>query len=393
MSSSLSSAGAAVTALRDAGDYVGSPLYRVIPEHGAGWVALALFAIWVLLLRWRDTRGTRSAILTGYRALPTDRRFLAWLLASTGAIHIGLALGDTFDIYAVGFAFDGVLLFVIARRLVLGRRWRKWAAIVLVGSILGFVVSSLAGNAPDQTSLVTKLVEIAALGVVLSPSRPGRFRQLGGSVALIAMLVLTSVGSWAGAFNAGAGGHHLGEVPEPGVLLPLGEDREPTEAEQAAADELYAATVANAAKYEDVARADADGYDVNAMSGREFHAGNERYKDDGLILDPTRPENLIYAEGPDGPVLVGVLYEMSQIGVPGPAVGGPLTVWHAHDNFCFAVTPPAIAGLVSPLGMCPVVSIAIPITGEMLHIWTLPGAPEPFGDLDEQWLDAYLGNL
>ena len=393
MSSSLSSTGAAVTALRDAGDYVGSPLYRVIPEHGAGWVALALFAIWVLLLRWRDTRGTRSAILTGYRALPTDRRFLAWLLASTGAIHVGLGLGNTFDLYAVGFTVDGVLLFVIARRLVLGRRWRKWAAIVLVGSILGFVASSLAGNAPDQTSLVTKLVEITALGVVLSPSQPGRFRQLGGSVALIALLVLTSVGSWAGAFNAGAGGHHLGEVPEPGVLLPLGEDREPTAPEQAAADRLYAATVATAAKYEDVARADADGYDVNAMYGREFHAGNERYKDDGLILDPTRPENLIYAEGPHGPVLVGVLYEMSQIGVPGPAVGGPLTVWHAHDNFCFAVTPPAIAGLVSPLGMCPVGSIAIPITGEMLHVWTLPGAPEPFGALDEQWLDTYLGNL
>jgi hypothetical protein len=26
----------------------------------------------------------------------------------------------------------------------------------------------------------------------------------------------------------------------------------------------------------------------------------------------------------------------------------------------------------------------------MIHVWTVPGAPDPFGDLDDAWLDAYL---
>ncbi len=26
----------------------------------------------------------------------------------------------------------------------------------------------------------------------------------------------------------------------------------------------------------------------------------------------------------------------------------------------------------------------------MIHVWTLPGVPEPFGDLDDGWLSEYL---
>ena len=33
------------------------------------------------------------------------------------------------------------------------------------------------------------------------------------------------------------------------------------------------------------------------------------------------------------------MYEMDEIGTAGPAIGGPLTVWHAHDHVCFALTP------------------------------------------------------
>jgi hypothetical protein len=378
---------------RQASDYVGSPLYRVIPEHAAAWLALGLLLLGVLILRRRSDRGRPSVIVAGYRTLASDKRLLAWLIASSAAIHTGLALGNKLDIYAAGFAIDSALLFVVARRLVLGQRWRRWAALVLAGSILGFVASSMSGVAPDQVSLVTKLIEIAALALVLTPAHPSRIRQFGASTAVVTLLTLTAIGSWAGAFSAGAGGHHLGEVPEPGILLPIGEDRDPTPGEAQAADDLYAATVAATALWQDTAQAAVDGYAVEGISGREFHADNQTYLNDGMTLDPTRPESLIYAEGPDGPILVGVLYQMSGIGVPGPSVGGPLTVWHAHDNVCFSLTPPALAGLVSPLGMCPVGSLAIPITNEMLHIWTVPGIPEPFGDLDDEWLDNYIDNL
>ncbi len=187
--------------------------------------------------------------------------------------------------------------------------------------------------------------------------------------------------------------YYLGEVPSPGVLLPPGEDREPTAAEQQSADALYAATVAAVAKYEDPAVAAADGYDVGNIVGRSHHAQNSAYKEDGHVFDPERPENLIYAVGPTGPVLIGVMYEMDGIGVAGPAIGGPLTVWHAHDHVCFALTPPALAGLTSPFGCCPAGSITMPITNEIIHLSTLPGVPEEFGDLEDSWLTDYLAGL
>ena len=84
------------------------------------------------------------------------------------------------------------------------------------------------------------------------------------------------------------------------------------------------------------------------------------------------------------------MHEMEGIGTSGPAVGGPLTVWHAHDHVCFSVVPLGLAGLTSPFGVCPLGSITIPVTNEMIHVWTLPGVEERFGHLEDQWLDDYL---
>jgi hypothetical protein len=87
---------------------------------------------------------------------------------------------------------------------------------------------------------------------------------------------------------------------------------------------------------------------------------------------------------------MGAMFLMPKIGESGPMVGGPLTVWHAHQHICFSLTPPGLTGILSPLGGCPVGSIDIPLTAEMIHIWIVPGAPEPFGDLDDGWKRAYL---
>ena len=182
----------------------------------------------------------------------------------------------------------------------------------------------------------------------------------------------------------------MGEASQPGTLVPVGDDREPTEHEWAEADELYDATVAAVARYENPEAAAMDGYNIDGMYGLEFHAANAAYKTDGRVFDPERPENLIYAVTADGPILIGVMFEMEGIGNAGPAVGGPLTVWHAHANVCIALTPLALAGLTSPFGVCPVGSITIPITNEMIHMWTLPGAPDRFGHLEQEWLNSYL---
>ena len=376
-------------------DYIGSPLYYVIVEHEAGLLAGLLLLVGVWWLRWRAGRGNPRALvtLTAYRALSPAHRLLAWVLLLSSAIHAGLVLGHEPSIYTLLYGAGALAFFWVARLLLGGRPWRRWARLVLVGSILGYVVSSVSGSAPDQLGMATKLAELVGLAVAFMPQHEGRLRRLAASAGTIAFVVIAGLGAWIGAFASGAGGHHLGEVPPPGVLLPPGEDRLPTAAEQQAADAFYAATVAAVAKYEDVSVAARHGYDVGTIVGRDYHAANEAYKGDGHIFDPERPENLIYAEGPFGPVLVGVMFEMDEIGEAGPAIGGPLTVWHAHDHICFSLTPPALAGLTSPFGYCPAGSITMPITNEMIHLWTLPGVPEQYGDLEDAWLDDYLAAL
>ncbi|MCL1592965.1 MAG: hypothetical protein M3132_01270, partial [Actinomycetia bacterium] len=141
---------------------------------------------------------------------------------------------------------------------------------------------------------------------------------------------------------------------------------------------------------EDVDLAAADGYNVGSIVGSEYHAENEAYKSDGIVLDPGRPETLVYEPTPNGPILLGALYEMEGIGQAGPMFAGPITVWHAHDHICFGSIPLSITGFESPLGSCPILSFSMPVTNEMMHVWTLQGVDEPYAELDEDWLEDYL---
>ncbi|MDQ2952350.1 MAG: hypothetical protein M3R54_08820, partial [Chloroflexota bacterium] len=64
--------------------------------------------------------------------------------------------------------------------------------------------------------------------------------------------------------------------------------------------------------------------------------------------------------------------------------------WHGHEQVCITLTPPGIAGLLSPLGMCPIGSFDLPLTAQMIHVWIVPGAPAAIGDLDDAWKRAYV---
>lgn len=371
--------------------YVGSPLYDVIPEHEPALLTVGVLVLTAWYVRRRSRKGSARAgeWLARYRTLSPTQRFLAWLLATSAAIHAGLVLGHEPSIYSVLYAADAAALAWVTSRLLCAKRWRRWAALVLLGSILGYVVLAFAGQAPDQVGVATKLIELTGFAIVVRPESGRRLRTIASSAAVIVLFVFTALGSWVGAFSTG-GGHHLGDVPAPGVLIPAGENRPPTAAEEAAADELYEATQNALVKYADPAVAAADGYNVEGMFGRDFHADNQTYIADGHVLDPEKPETLVYAVIDGEPVLLGAMFQMDGINNPGPAVGGPLTVWHAHDHICFSLAPPALSGLQSPFGTCPVGSITMPITHEMIHVWTLPGVPEPFGDLEDGWIDEYV---
>lgn len=379
-------------------DPVGSPLYDLLPGHGVALGLLMLLPLGALVARF----GGATLVAWRYRRLRPVAAVLFWLLLASAAIHLGLVVvGHGGPALRVAFGAQALTLILLADRLLVGggRWWRLATAAVLAGSILAWCVAVLAGEPPDQLGVATKLVELTALAVVARPTTAGRWRAAAATSGIALAAVAVSLSGWVGAFVAAGGvaehqhdATHAGFAP-PGTVAPAGTAGEPTQQQVLAAAQLHAQTVTALSRYADPAAAAADGYQVGEIVGTDHHASHPGYESDGRVLDPQRPETLVYAAGPRGPVLLGAMFLMPSIGEPGPTVGGPLTVWHAHENLCFSVAPPALSGLLSPLGGCPVGSVNLPLTPEMIHVWTVPGAPQAFGDLDDAWRGAYLAGL
>jgi hypothetical protein len=166
--------------------------------------------------------------------------------------------------------------------------------------------------------------------------------------------------------------------------------RAPTQQEQMAAAKLAADTRAGISKYEDVRVALADGYRPTTPPKQPIvHYGNKAYAHDGRLLDPSRPENLVYANTSHGLVLLGAMYMTEKLGQAGPDPAGSLVQWHRHATICFAPTS-AIGGFLSPFGTCPAGAINV-LTPAMLHVWTIEGAASPYGELDPIFVKYLTG--
>ncbi|HEV3495484.1 MAG TPA: hypothetical protein VHA34_03935, partial [Actinomycetes bacterium] len=99
---------------------------------------------------------------------------------------------------------------------------------------------------------------------------------------------------------------------------------------------------------------------------RFLHVPNPDWRADGRVLDPTRPETLVYWRGPgDRLVLVGVMYTAA-MGEPGPTVGGPITRWHDHESCRDPATREKLGRPVA--GACPEGQV-YRRSGEMMHVW------------------------
>jgi hypothetical protein len=149
-------------------------------------------------------------------------------------------------------------------------------------------------------------------------------------------------------------------------------------AELEAAARLVAETKAAAARFEDIEVALADGYyEVAPPRNGLAHYINSRYTRDGRILDPERPESLVYLRLTDGSwKLVGVLYRMPSPDEPGPRIGGPLTTWHAHDNLC--TENGRVVATTNNTGSCARGTSSK--TPEMLHVWLVNNPNGVFSD-------------
>jgi hypothetical protein len=142
----------------------------------------------------------------------------------------------------------------------------------------------------------------------------------------------------------------------------------PTKAQWAGAKKLLADTQAATAKYSSLPAALADGYTSPANPAVVDHYPNVPHTQDGKVLDPTRPEALMYTLTARGPVLVGVMYMMNVPGEFGPEPGGCLTRWHVHANLCFSVLTFIPAGEMAPDGSCAAGTFRY-IPPPLLHVW------------------------
>ena len=162
-----------------------------------------------------------------------------------------------------------------------------------------------------------------------------------------------------------------------GVLHDHGNAIAVTSDELEGAARLVADTKAAAVRFGDITTALSEGYyQVAPPRNGLVHYMNTAYNRDGNILDPERPESLIYLRLANGSwELVGVMYRMPNPDQPGPRVGGPLTAWHAHDNLC---TANGRVVATANNGSC--ANGTLGKTPEMLHVWLVNNPNGVFSD-------------
>jgi len=119
----------------------------------------------------------------------------------------------------------------------------------------------------------------------------------------------------------------------------------------------------------------ADGF--HPMMGISDHWVNDEFANDGRVLDPDRPEFLMYQETDDGMRLTGIMYVMPGIGLRGPQIGGAQTIWHYHvmPAACYvngiAVERPDENGNCSR-------GVKSEVSPEMVHVWLIDRKNGPF---------------
>lgn len=204
------------------------------------------------------------------------------------------------------------------------------------------------------------------------------------AIAAFALLVLTGSDPVQAARPADASSRHAlcdlrRQAPRPGAVrglvdeLPQYPDVSAANAAQRAASRRLLANARRAARaWRDPRAALAAGFAAMRPARRPgdrslgiFHAEHRRFSADRNLLDPERPEVLIYANAAGRPlVLVGVMFSVPR-GVFGPSPGGPITRWHSH----IVCARGGQRGFAPPApGRCPP-GAKLRRGSEMLHLW------------------------
>lgn len=155
---------------------------------------------------------------------------------------------------------------------------------------------------------------------------------------------------------------------------------EPTPEQQARADAFVKASLDAAKRHGwfDYEKGLADGFEL--MHADPLHYAHREYIMDDELLNPDKPEFLMYYDTQQGKRLAGVMYLTRSNSERGPQFGGPLTIWHYHvwdsprclDGELLVCGDPLPGGdsceLGEPLRRSP----------EMIHVWFFNHPHGPF---------------
>ena len=347
-------------------------------------------------------------------------RCAALLTAGAALVHVGVAGQHFSEWWAAG------LFFLVVAAAQIGWALWVWSrpatrTILLAGAagsvalVLLWVVSRTSGlpfgpgagvaepvGAADVVCGVLEVLAAALAVVATATTRQPRLagpapRRAAGITAGVAALVVLAGGSAlaapshdhtdlasattgahdhaTGTGTAGGSGHGHHDVPN------LPDTSKATAAQTAAARDLLERTIAATAAYRDPAVATKAGFDVQAAYERKvatmtaaghtprnglvmaIHVPNKANRKDGRILDPTKPETLVYAHTAQGKFeLVGVMFTAER--KTPPALYQPYLRWHTH-TFCVGGGTPKVK---PENGSCPAGTTERE-TGAMTHVW------------------------
>lgn len=260
---------------------------------------------------------------------------------------------------------------------------------------------------PDTIAAVLALV--AVLGSALAIARPrlglGRHTVMAAvsGIACVALAVVGmdaagdpnhhgsgeaadghSHGDSAAAGDDHADGGHVEAQPfDPSLPIDLSGTPGVTPAQQAAAENIISATLVSLPYWDDFRTAEAEGFASIGDGGTGMeHFINWEYAADDDVLNPARPESLMYDTSGGGRRLVAAMY-MTEPGLDledVPELGGALTQWHIHDNLCF-FPDGRVAGITDAAGAC-ADGLVKPEPVPMIHVWITPHPCGPFAALD-----------
>ena len=170
---------------------------------------------------------------------------------------------------------------------------------------------------------------------------------------------------------------------DPELPIDLGGMKGVSPRQQAEAENIVADTLLGLPQWADTAVAEAAGFRSigDGFTGTE-HFVNQANMDDDIILDPNRPESLVY-DVKDGKQTLAAAMYMVKRGTPladVPKLGGALMQWHTHQNLCYN-DQGKVSGITNAQGDCPP-GLVKPEETPMIHVWIRPHPCGPFAALE-----------